>query len=58
MEKSILEQLNEIYLEESLNNGIKRLLSKYPPIDLTVPGNAVPNDWGWDNEKDNTYDKV
>lgn len=58
MEKSIFEQLDEIYLEESLNAGVKRLLSKYPPIDVTVPGNAVPNDWDWDNEKDNIYDKI
>lgn len=58
MEKSIFEQLNEIYLEESLNAGVKRLLAKYPPIDLTIPGNAVPNSWNWDSEEDNIYDEI
>ena len=58
MNNSISEQLDEIYLEESVGAGIKRLLSKYPPIDITVKGNAVPNDWDWDNEKDSIYDEV
>lgn len=58
MEKSTFEQLNEIYLEESLNAGVKRLLAKYPPIDLTIPGNAIPNGWDWDLEEDNIYDEI
>lgn len=58
MNKSIFEQLDELYLEESMDAGIKRLLSKYPPIDITKKGNAVPNDWDWDNEEDSIYDEV
>lgn len=42
--------------EESVNDGIKRLLRKYPPIDLTIPGNAIPSDWEWDDEEDDIYE--
>lgn len=28
----------------------KRLLEKYPPVDLTVEGNAIPNEWEWDDD--------
>ena len=33
-----------------MEDYIEKLLEKYPPIALTIEGNAIPNEWDWDDD--------
>ena len=36
-----------------MEDYIEKLLEKYQPIDLTIKGNAIPNEWEWDDDSYN-----